>query len=344
MTVALLVIFYLTLVLASAFFSASETALVSLSPQKAKTLALRSTRVTEALQGWLVRPQELLTLILIGNTFVNVLLGSLLTITFVHYFPSYSEVVIELMAWLIGTGAIVIVGEMMPKFIARAYPERTSLLVLPWLSAMRRAVAPALEALTRPLRFLFPQFSSTGGSIFTFSLEELKSLLEEDSRGETNSDESIQMVQRVLDIHDRRAEAIMTPLAKVDLIEVDPAGKPTRSPAFLIDLIVEEGHTRTPVKRGGKILGFIHCNDLLPFLLTGQEDHVLNLVRPAMPVPADRRVADLLNDFRQGGIHMGFVLNAEQAVVGIVTLEDVLEEITGEILDEYDVQPTPGSA
>jgi CBS domain containing-hemolysin-like protein len=136
----------------------------------------------------------------------------------------------------------------------------------------------------------------------------------------------------------------MTPIAKADVIEVDPIGKPPRPHDFLIDLIVEEGHTRTPVKREGRIIGYVHCNDLLPFLLTGRTGDLLQLVKPAMHVPHDRRVADLLQDFRQSGKHMGFVADAAGTVVGLVTLEDVLEEITGEILDEYDIQPPTSPA
>src|SRR5262249_7568814 len=161
------------------------------------------------------------------------------------------EMLLDFYAWVIGTASILIVGEMIPKFIARAYPERTSLVVLPWLSSLRRFTLPVLDFLMKPLTTLFPRLSTPSGSIFTFTLEELKSVLEEDRRGRTGKDESMDMIQRSLEIHDRRAETIMTPLSKMDFIEIDPPGKP-RSPDFLIDRIVEEGHTRTPVKRGGK--------------------------------------------------------------------------------------------
>ncbi len=339
-------ILLILLLVASMFFSAAETALISLSPQKAKALVLRTPRVAVALQGWLIKPHELLTLILVGNTFVNVIFASLLTVFIVKIIPEVSQTMLEVFSWFIGTGLLVIIGEMVPKFFARTNPEKTSLFVLPILSTLRRLSSPLLHLIVGPLGFFFPKWKAPPvGHVLMFSMEELRSLLEEGHQDGVPKDESMDMMQKILSINDRRAEQIMVPLAQVDLIEIDPAGRPVRDRERVIDLVVEEGHTRTPVKWKNEIIGFIHSDDLMPSLLFDRRENIHRFISKAFDVPSDRRVGDLLQDFKTSGVHMGFVKDQNKTVIGIVTLEDVLEEITGEILDEYDVSssgtPTP---
>jgi CBS domain containing-hemolysin-like protein len=129
----------------------------------------------------------------------------------------------------------------------------------------------------------------------------------------------------------------MTPLAQMDVIEVDPLGKPVRSRELLLDLIIEQGHTRTPIKKWGRIVGFIHTKDLLSLILKDPGTDITALVRAAVDLKSEMRVGDLLQLFKEKGFHMGFVYNRQGQIVGMVTLEDVMEEITGEILDEYDI-------
>jgi CBS domain containing-hemolysin-like protein len=122
------------------------------------------------------------------------------------------------------------------------------------------------------------------------------------------------------------------------MVDLDIAARRSTDRDLQIDLIIENGHTRTPVKEHGAIIGYIHSDDLLPLMLRDTRKDLKSLVRSAPHVPHDRRVSDLLNDFSSSGIYCAFVVNAKNAVEGFVTLEDVLEEITGEILDEYDVE------
>lgn len=330
--------------LASSFFSASETALVSLSPQKAKRLALKSPNLTQDLLGWLGNPQELLTLILVGNTFANVLFATAVTSLAVHIMETQSPTLVEWISWLCETAVVVILGDMAPKFFARAHPEKTSLRVLPWLSRLRTLFRPALS-LFLSIGFFFPKSKIPSyGHGLMFSLDEFKSLLEEGQPTAGMSEDSVGMMQRVLDIKHQKAEDIMTPMDKVDLIEINPKGKPLRDRDLLLDLIVEEGHTRTPVKWNEQIVGYIHSDDLLPLILEDPEKDLTRMVRRAMDIPNNRPVSELLIDFRKSGNHLGFVRDDRNEVVGIVTLEDVLEEITGEILDEYDVSHSRGES
>ncbi len=331
-------IFCLVLLLVSAFFSAAETGLVALVPQKAKRLALRSPHLANELAVWLRQPHELMTTILIGNTLVNVMFAAVGTTLAVRMFKSVPRTRVEFTAWIVETVCLVMLAEMAPKFVARAMPEKTSLLVLPWLSRLRNLLSPFLNVVSKIAGSLSPAWrASPVSSLLTFSLDELKGLLEEERPGAGVGQDSLGMMQRALDIHARRAVDIMTPLSKVDWVEIDPPGKPPRDRELLMDLVVEHGHTRTPVKKQGEFIGFLHSADLLPYILHDRGGGDLTvLVRKAWNVAPDRPVSDLLHDFQSGGIHMGFVRDAAGAMIGIVTLEDVLEEITGEILDEYD--------
>jgi len=344
MTIFIELILIILLLCSSGFFSASETALVSLSPQKAKRLALRNPGVAQALLGWLKKPHELLIVILVGNTLTMVIFAALITTMAVRTFSNFPPLTIEILSWFLQTVCLVILAEMAPKFFARVHPEKTSIFVLPWLSRFRTILRPLLILFSNLMNFRSPPSkATTSGNVLTFSMEELKALLDEHEEGESGPpSESLNMMQSVLEIYDRRAESIMTPLKKVDYVEIDSLNKKIPDTELLLDLIVEMGRTRTPVKSKGKIIGFIHSDDLLPLVLHGELKDLTKTIRKAMDVPTDRRVSDLLQDLKISGIHTGFVRNKRNEIVGLVTLEDVLEEITGEILDEFDVARTRG--
>jgi len=321
----------------SAFFSAAETALVSLSPQKVKSLSVGKPDLAQTLQSWLLKPHELLILILIGNTLVNVLFAAVSTAFAVHLFPNIYHSAVEVAAWALGTACLVILGEMAPKFFARANPERTSLFVLPLLSWLRNRMNPFFNFISSFTGWLAPRWQTRPvGQLMTFSMEELKLLLEENQAAAGLPDESVSMMHKILEINNRRAEAIMTPIDQVDVVELDPPGKSAPDRDRILDLIVEQGHTRTPLKKGGAIVGTLHSDDLLPFIIQDRKDDLLSLVRQPLSVPAETGVNELLQQFRKSGVYIGLVTK-DAAVVGLITLEDVLEEVTGEILDEYDV-------
>ena len=327
------------LVFLSAFFSLSETALVSLSPQKTKVLALQRPQLSKELSRWLTRPQELLILIVIGNTLVNVCFATLVTVLAFRVFPGLSESQVEIFVCIFGTILLFLVGELVPKLVARTQPEKISLFVLPWLSTLRTLFKPVVRLFSTSVRPLLKStmLSQTSPSL-AFSIEELKAFLEEEeNQGSQSARESVNMMQRALELHDRSLESIMTKLDQMDVIEIDPLGKPVRSRDLLLDLIIEQGHTRTPVKKWGRIMGFIHSKDLLSLILKDPGTDLTTLVRPVVDLRAEMRVGDLLRLFKEKGFHMGFVYNRQGQIVGMVTLEDVMEEITGEILDEYDV-------
>jgi len=338
MIITIEILISVLLLIISAFFSLSETSLVSLSAQKVKRLALRHPPLAQAFIRWLKHPQELLTAILVGNTLVNILFASLVTMWAVQTFSGIQPSQLKFIAWILETGCLVILGEMAPKLIARSSPEKTSLIVLPLLSVLCKLTTPFLAFVTWVMKLIYPKWTDPSpASEITFSVKELKGLLEEGQHVTEVSPDSYGMMKRVLELNDRTAERIMTQISNVDILELDPPGKRERDRDLLLDLVIENGHTRTPVKHKGQFVGIIHSSDLLPLVLKDEGRDLISMVRKALDIPGSRPVSALLQEFKLSGIHAGFVRNAAKDIIGFITLEDVLEEITGEILDEYDV-------
>jgi putative hemolysin len=317
----------------SAFFSAAEIALVSLSPQKTKQLAVKNPQLTQHLLGWLTKPHELIIVILIGNTLTTVMFAGLLTMIAIRTFPGMQRSHVELVAWALQTIIVVVLGEMAPKFIGRVYSDTISFFALPWLARARDWFGFFLRPLSNFLAKFFPSWSTPPvGSLFTFSMEELRQLLEED-QARTGHKESLTMMQKVIDINTKTIRDIMVPIQNVDSVDIDSLKGRDR----IVDWIIENGHTRTPVRRNGRFIGYIHSHDLLPLMFGQRETPLEDMVTAAPSFSADMKISDLLQVLRFSDVHIGFVKDNTQSIIGIVTLEDVMEEITGEILDEYDV-------
>lgn len=329
----------------SVCFSAAETALVSLSPQKSKSLAVRHPQTSRYIVQWLTEPRELLILILTGNTLSNVIFATVVTSIALNTFPLIGASAIEIVAWLAETIFLIILAEMAPKFFARSNPEKTVLILLPWLVRLKRLFRPIRRFIFQMTHWIsWGRFNLPDEQILSFSPDEIKALLEERESLNESTFESLPMVHRALTLQERQAQNIMTPIKDVDFIEINPPGKPPMHRELLIDLIIESGRTRTPIQSGGQFIGFIHFNDLLPFVLNDSNEDISRFVRKAPDISAARKVTDLLQDFKTSGTHMGFVRDEAEEIIGIITLEDVLEEITGEILDEYDLADAVDSA
>jgi CBS domain containing-hemolysin-like protein len=165
-------------------------------------------------------------------------------------------------------------------------------------------------------------------------LEEVRTLIgEANSSGELEPETS-RMLERTLNLSDREVMKIMVPLEKIDSVDADlPEEK-------LLDLITEMGRSRVPLYRGGRqnVIGFIYAKDLLAAWQAHKGINVNEFLRPAYCIEPNKKVFDLLKEFQTGKTHIAFVSDPSGKVMGIVTLEDVLEAILGEILDEYDLK------
>ncbi len=314
----------------SGMFSATETALVSLSRPRLKKLIAQRPALAGAFSEWLAAPQYLLTTILVGNTLCNVFVA-LLSVEVAHiWLPDAPERWVETGVWLIMTVVVFIFADFVPKSLARHYPQRISLLSIRVVSTLSRWLTPMLRLL---IGFFdkFPMFEGEPvGKLSLYSLEELREVIRAGAEeGQLHPDATL-MMENALKLQAIPVSKIMTPFEKIDAVNLG------QSPERILDEIAEMGHTRIPAYRVSprKIGGYLHAKDLL-YVWRGVLPLNLDaLMRKPLYVDPDYPAAQLLDDFRKGRSHMAVVVNEAGNCLGIATLQDVLDEIIGELLGD----------
>jgi putative hemolysin len=320
----------------SAFWAGSETALTSLSKYRIKKLIALNKSLSGPLGEWLESPYYLITTILVGNTVTNMALSFLCTLLLVNIFSHLNTEVIELFDWLGVTFLVLVFGEVTPKIFCRANPEKVTLISLPVLSRIEKITRPLVMPLLKLIALILPGIEKIlPARVLTFlSIEEVKGLIIEGNHAGILGKDTSQMLQRVLHISDIDVSRIMTPLSEVEWANLDlPEEK-------FLDVVVEIGHSRVPVYHTNRdrVAGFVHTKDILWAWKKNNGKFTPDLVRPPYYISADKKIGDLLREFKSGETHLAFVADSVGNLLGIVTLEDILEEIVGEILDEYDVK------
>jgi putative hemolysin len=323
----------------SAFWSCAETALTSLSKYRIKKLIALNKHLSSMLGQWLKAPYYLLTTILVGNTVNDLILSSLSTVIILNIFSPFFNVIprafVEVMDWLTVSFMLLVFGEMAPKIFARRNPEKVTLLLLPALSRIMKISGAIIYPFTSSVKFLFPKLSLVPvGRLSYITLEEINGLIVEANHTGTFPKETSQMLERVLKLGELNVSQIMTPVKDVDAVNL------YQSEDKFLDMIVETGRSRVPVYNSNlnKIAGFVHTKDLLRCWKKNPECFDREIIRPPYFVRPDKKVYELLKEFQAGKTHMAFVVDGVGNVAGLVTLEDVLEDIVGEILDEYDLK------
>ncbi|MBI4437223.1 MAG: HlyC/CorC family transporter [Candidatus Omnitrophica bacterium] len=311
----------------SGFFSASETTLFSLSRIHLKRISDRHPHHYTLIVSLLDRPRRTLTTILIGNTLVNVAASALAASLAIHFFGDMGlTIAVGGMTFL-----LLIFGEINPKTVATRNAERLSPWVAPFIEGVAILTLP-IRRLTRGITDLFLDLL-TGESyasepfITAHELKTLVSIGEKEGvldRGETD------MIQAVFEFGELRVSEIMTP--RVDIVGC-PEGA---SSSEVKKLLQSANRTKVPVYEGSldTIVGVLSTKD---FLLS-QEENWRKLIRPATYVPGSKKIGDLLSEFQKDRESLAIVIDEYGGTSGLVTLEDVLEEIVGEIRDEYDVE------
>jgi len=309
--------------LGSGFFSASETALTSLPVTRLEALRTRSGKLTRAgLDRWASAPQDLLITILVGNNLVNVLASALATkIAYRYSEDSGLAIVVGLM-----TLGILIFGEITPKTLAQRHAEAISRRVVPILYVLDLLLTPVNKVLGLLARLLSrgegPELPVTEDDLlFMLRLAHRHAHLPRDSR---------RMIESVLRFQHAMAREVMVPRPLVSTVDH------SWDLQTLEEAIVETPHSRFPVVSGSpdQIEGVLHAKHLLR--LEGGRPWT-DLVVPAVFIPETRSLPDLLQDFRRSGQHVALVLDEFGGFSGLVTLEDILELVVGEIEDEFDL-------
>ena len=337
------------LLVCSALTSAAETGLTRLSKIKVKHWIYTRSADSEAWANWLSKPQELITTVLVANTLISVLFSSLVTLFALRLFPAHSEKWVETGSGLAAFVLILVFGEVVPKVYARQNPELVSSYALKPLFELSRFLGAPLRRFLGLLARLVPIFKEEAPSrISALTLDEIRAITLDPSSLRGLEKEHQEMMNRVLALHRTSVSQVMTPLKDADLLSLDEALAGGPKLERFIDRWVESGRTRLPVvhhpaSAGGpppRIVGYLFVKDLLA--LVAQEKKVTSAqvqrwVRKLPLLFPEQKVGDVLDILRFGS-PMACVQDRLGFPLGIVTLEDILEEIVGEILDEYDLE------
>lgn len=298
----------------SAFFSASETALTSLAPTSIEHLIEKSNK---ALSLWLEHPIKVLITILIGNNLVNIFAATFATVLAKRYFE---KIGIAIVAGIM-TFIIITFGEIFPKSVARKYNEKISCFFMP--------VIRIFYIFFYPFTFLFFNFTKLfhGRPEIAFKERDLIYAIQISSKKGFLSGIKPDILLSILKLRDLSVREIMVPRSRVSCASLD------MSKEELLKIFFETGYSRIPVYEGNEnnVIGILHAKEMLKDFKNLKE-----ILRKAIFVYENQKVFFVLERMKAERIHMACVVDENGVLVGIVTMEDILEEIFGEIEDEYD--------
>lgn len=323
----LLILFLLLLL--SGFFSGSETALLAMDRLRIKYLQQKGRPGAAQLASLLERPDRLLGGILVGNNLVNIAASVFATGLFVSHFGERGE----LMTILVLTPVLLILSEVCPKTYAAQYPEKTSFLVLRPILLVLWLLAPVIRVVTL-ISGLLTGFLRGKQENETLSEDEIRAIIEVGEESGVVAAEQRRMLHGVFDLSATRVRDVMLP--RTEIVGVD-AGS---SFDEVLEVLRTARHSRFPVYRESldNIVGIIHSKDILGYVGREGEFRLRKLCRKPYFVPESNRIALLLQVFRKRKEHLAIVVDEYGGVEGLVTLEDVVEEIVGEIHDEHDIE------
>jgi CBS domain containing-hemolysin-like protein len=323
---ALEIFLFIICVILSAFFSSSEVALISMTRAKVRTLDNENRVGSHALVSLKEQPERLLITILIGNNIVNVAAAALATAIAIQWFGDVGVG--------IATGVVVIVllvfGEIGPKIYATRAPDTFALTVAPIILFLSKVFAPLIWAMERVSPKLGFGRDAAEPSV---TEEEIKEWIDVGKEEGTIEQDEQEMLYSVLEFGDTTAREIMTP--RIDVIVMDD----TVSFEDAIRIFNETGFSRIPVYHDqiDNITGILNVKDVFAAMVSRRKNATIREVMydPTF-VPETKKIDDLLRELQVHRVQMAIVIDEYSSFVGIVTVEDILEELVGDIMDEHD--------
>lgn len=323
-TISLIIIVFC--IIMSAYFSATETAFSSLNRIRIKNMAEKGNKKAGLVLNLSENYDSLLSTILIGNNIVNIASASMATVLFVKMLggdvgPSVSTAVT--------TVVVLIFGEVSPKSIAKESPEKFAMFSAPFLSV--------LVVVLTPFNFLFKQWKKLLSLLFKSSEdngiteEELLSIVEEAQQDGGIDEQEGTLIRSAIEFTEQEAIDVLTP--RIDITAIST--KATKEEIAAI--FAETAYSRLPLYEGtlDHIIGIIYQKDFYNYVY--HTDKALSeIVRPTLFVPKNKKIGVLLKELQQKKLHIAVVVDEFGGTIGIITLEDILEELVGEIWDEHD--------
>ena len=323
------IIILIVLIALSGFFSGTEVALVSVSRIKARTLLKQNRRGSQSLYKLKEDPHRMIITILIGNNIVNVSAAALATMTATEYFGSAG---IGIATGVI-TFLILVFGEITPKTFASTHAEKISLTVAKPIWFLSKIFYPLIiifDFITEAIRVLFR--IKKGGSSITE--EELKTMIEFSAEKKVIDMTEKELLKGVLEFDDITAAEVMRPKKKIFTINGNTRIKDS------IKVIKKSKYSRIPIfsSSRNKITGIVHIRDILNNV--GKRKRLKDISTEPVLVSGSLTLNEVFKIFQLRQTHMAIVVDSKKSTIGLVTLEDLMEEIVGEIMDEKDLSPS----
>lgn len=310
--------------------SGSETAFFSLSPANLNDISEKKNKINQRIKSLLDKPKNLLASILIANNFVNVAIIILSAYIIDKSFDfSAFPIVGFIIKVIVVTFVLLLFGEIMPKVYANQNNVRFVMNVATPMFFISKFLNPLSRALSLSTAIIDKRIEKKGHLVSLSQLDEAIEI----STDEHTTEEEKNILKSIAKFADIEASEIMK--VRMDIVSLD-----TNTPfSKLIETILDSGFSRIPVYEESvdKIKGIIYIKDLLPYLNRKDDFNWTSLLRSPFYVPENKKINELLDEFRNKKIHLAIVVDEYGGTSGIITLEDVLEEIVGEISDEFDV-------
>jgi putative hemolysin len=315
----------------SAFYSLSETAIFASNRYKVRHIASQGSKPAQTLIAWLETPDRLLATVLLGNNFGNI--GAATVSAAIVYRLVFAPKALNIalaIETVVLTLVILIFCELGPKALAARYPERIALRVVLPLEISMKLLYPVTKHGVKIAAFFFRGVRQNPERMAVAASEaELRALL-----NSSKCDEHSRMLERVLEFSERQVKDVMVPRMEVTAIEMS-------SPLDEILLVVESTrYSRFPIYQGvlDNVIGILHGKDLMPYLHYPKTFRLSQLLRKPVFIPDTARLDNAARVLQSAQTHLGIVIDEHGGVEGIVTLEDLIEQIVGEIQDEHDVE------
>jgi len=317
-------------IIGAAFFAASEAALVSLSRARAKGMVDRGLRRAGAVVKLQEDRNRSLTTVLVGNTIVLLAADSLSTYLFIRSgLPSAA-----VLSTVVMTVVFLLFGEIIPKTIAVSDSDRWALRLAPAMRTVCWLLSPVVQTFLFVTDLVLRPFGMPHSRQIFVTEEDIRALVNVGAEQKVLEEQERQMIHSVIEFGDTIVREVMTHRQDIVAVEIN------ESPRRALDLVIAEGYSKLPVYEESKddIVGVVHDRELLISLANGtlSSTPLRQMMRPLTHVPENKKIAELLREMQRDKFSMAIVVDEYGGTAGLVTMEDLLEEIVGEIRDEHD--------
>lgn len=319
------------LIFLSAIFSSAETAFLSTNKIRLRNLQDEGEKKADLVLIMLENQSKLISTLLVGNNIVNIGSSALATKMATDAFGDAGVGI----ATGIMTFLVLVFGEVIPKNLAAAHAETWAMLVAPFIRMISFLLTPVVFLLTKLSDFVVRVTKKDEEEDPTITEDEFKILVNVGQEEGVFDESESEMINSIMEFDETVVKAIMVP--RIDIIAVDVEDSINEA----LRLIIDGGHSRIPAYEESidNIVGILYAKDIFEHLDADFDElKVRALIRPAYYIPETKKVSDLLNELRLKKVHMAIILDEYGGTNGLVTIEDLIEEIIGDIQDEYDVE------